>query len=60
MTPNEAVFIANLILVAIASVSLWLGWPRHHHYPGEGSLMGFGNGILFAGIVISLTRFFTS
>lgn len=60
MTPNEAVFIANLILIGIASVSIWLGWPRYHRDPGEESLTGFGSGILFAGIVISLTRFFTS
>ena len=59
MTPNESVFIANLILIGIASVSIWLGWPRHHRDPGEESLTGFGSGILFAGIVISLTRFLT-
>ena len=57
---NEAVFVANLMLVAIASMSLWIGWPRHHRDPGEGSLTGFGSGILFASIVVSLARILTS
>ena len=60
MTPNESVFVANLILVAIASISLWLGWPRHHRDLGEESLTGFGSGILFAGIVVGLTKVLTS
>ncbi len=59
-TTNEAVFVANLMVIAIASISLWLGWPKHHRDPGEESFTGFGSGILFAVVVVSLTRFLTS
>jgi len=60
MTSNEAVLVANLIIISIAFICTWLGWPRHHRDPGEGGFRGFGNGILFAVIVVSLTRFLTS
>ncbi len=60
MTTNEAVLVAKLMVISIAFICIWLGWPRHHRDPGEGALTGFGNGILFAVIVVSLTRFLTS
>ena len=60
MTPKESVFIANLILIGIASVSIWLGWPRHHRDPGEEGFSGFGNGILFAVSIVGLVKVLTS